>query len=137
MKADKYEVLKKSRYRKQLKEKNDCTVIASAITFRMPYKKAHEMCRIAGRTIGDGFYSKHIFALMRIRGFKITPVKNLKQKNGSRYTPKTIGKRLKRGYYMVHVNGHVLAVVNGVVHDWSKGRQHHITSAHKITRTRT
>ncbi len=73
---------------------------------------------------------------IREMGFKLEFVSNLRQKSGSRYTPKTIGDRLKRGYYLCHCKGHIFAVVNGVVEDWTQGRQHRITTAYKVTRAR-
>ena len=49
MKADKYEKLKKARYRKSLKETNDCSVMAIAITCRLSYKASHELMAKFGR----------------------------------------------------------------------------------------
>ena len=77
-----------------------------------------------------------ILLAARSHGFDLTPVKKLVQKNGSRYTPLTIGDKLKGGYFLAFVSRHVLGVVNGTVFDWTEGRRHHITEAWKVTRSR-
>jgi len=136
MKADKYETLKKSRYRKAQNERNDCSVMAIAIACRLSYKQAHETMAQQGRRNRTGVSNMSILLAARSHGFDLTYVKHLRQKNGSKFTPKTIGNKLKSGYYMAFVNKHVLGVVNGTVFDWSEGRQHHIYEAWKVTRAR-
>lgn len=131
-----FEKHKKSRLRKQLNEKNDCAVIAFAIVMRTTYKAAHELCASIGRRVRGRTYTSHAYGAIAALGFVLEPVANLRQASGSRYTPKTIGDKLKRGYYLCYCNGHVFAVVNGTVEDWTQGRRHHITSAYKVTRTR-
>jgi hypothetical protein len=136
MKADKYTTLRKSRYRKQLNETNDCSVFAIAIACRLSYKKAHEVMESFGRKRRKGVDTFTIMRAAQWLGFELTAVKNLKQKSGSRYTPKTIGEKLKRGYHLAFVHRHVLGVVNGTVYDWTEDRNHRITEAYKITRKR-
>ena len=136
MKADKYETLKNARYRKQQNEKNDCSVMATAIACRLSYKKSHELMASHGRRTRGSAHTHIILNAARSLGFTLTPVKNLKQKNGSKFTPKTIGAKLKAGYYLAFINGHVLGVVNGEVYDWTNNRNHHIIEAYKVTRTR-
>ncbi len=131
-----FEKLRKSRYRKKLNEKNDCVVVAVAIAARMTYERAHGICQYQGRKIGKGIPHRDVLDHLEILGYKVEQVKNLIQKNGSKYTNKTIGNKLKKGYYIVKNNGHVAAVVNGTIEDWSNGRQFHILSAYKITRKR-
>lgn len=117
-------------------ERADCSVMATAIAARMPYEEAHTLLATAGRRKGKRFTTSLVLPHLEAKGYKVEAVENLKQKNGSAYTPKTIGNRLKRGYYMVWIKGHVFAVVNGVVEDWTQGRQHRITRAVKITKPR-
>jgi len=136
MKADKYETLKKARFRKSQNECNDCSVMAIAIACRLSYKKAHETMARFGRRNRCGVDNMSILLAAQSHGFTLTPVKNLKQKNGHGYTVKTIGDRLKGGYYMAFVSRHVLGVVNGDVFDWTDNRQHRIKEAWKVTRAR-
>jgi len=128
---------KNTRHRKQLNEKNDCAVIAISIVCRTTYKAAHELCARSGRKNRDGTHVQYTFPFMRQMDFKVEQVKDLVQKNGSKFTPKTIGNKLKRGYYLCFCNGHVFAVVNGDVEDWTNNRKHHITSAYKVTRNKS
>lgn len=125
-----------TRYRKQQNETNDCTVIALSIVARMTYKAAHMICNAFERKNNKRFPSILLMAALAREGFTITPIKNLKQKNGSHYTPKTIGNKLKRGYYLCLCSGHVFAVVNADVEDWTNNRNHRIKTAYKITRNR-
>jgi len=136
MKADKYKVLRKARYRKAQNETNDCSVFAIAIACRLSYKQAHETMARMGRKNRQGVSNMQILLAARSHGFDLTPVKRLTQKNGSRYTPLTIGDKLKNGYFLAFVSRHVLGVVNGAVFDWTEGRRHHINEAWKVTRSR-
>jgi len=128
---------KKSRLRKQLNEMNDCAVIALSIVMRSTYKEAHALCESMGRKPRKGTYTKTTFGAIARAGFRLEPVKHLVQPNGSKYTPKTIGDKLKKGYFLCFCRGHVFAVVNGDVEDWTQGRRHHITEAYKVVRVRT
>jgi len=122
--------------RKRLNEKNDCAVIALSIVMRTTYKEAHTICAMAGRRVRGKTYTRQTFNAIQEAGFALEPVKRLKQKNGSLYTPKTIGDKLKKGYYLCFCRGHVFAVVNGDVEDWTEGRQHRITEAWRVVRKR-
>ena len=135
----KFQKMRASRDRKTMGETNDCTVIAVALTCRVTYKRAHKAMWAQGRKPGRGAYSDQYLDAVQTLGFRADKVTNrggnpLRQPNGSKYTPKTIGNRLKRGYYLVQVSGHCLTVINGEVQDWTDGRNHHIKHAWKITR---
>jgi len=132
-----YQKAKNTVHRKKQDEKNDCSVIATSIVCRTTYKEAHAACAAHGRKSKQGMYTSSILKAIRSLGFSVEPVKRLKQKNGSRFTPKTIGDKLKRGYYICSCNDHVFAVVNGDVEDWTEGRKHYINEAYKIVRTRS
>ena len=132
-----YQKHRKSRLRKQLKETNDCAVIALAIVMRTTYKATHAICADVGRKVGGRTHTRETFAAITAAGFAVEKITKDRQKTGSRYTPKTIGDKLKRGYYLCFCRGHVFAVVNGDVEDWTNGRQHHITDMYKVTRKRS
>jgi hypothetical protein len=131
-----YQKIMKSRFRKKLGEDYDCSVIAVSIACRVSYQRAHAMLNYYGRKNKGG--APRIATLMAAQalGFRLDLVKNLKQKNGCKFTPKTIGDKLKNGYYLCDVSGHVFAVVNGDVEDWVKDRCHRITGVWKVTRPR-
>jgi hypothetical protein len=136
MQSDKYAKLKKARYRKQLKETNDCSVMAIAIACRLSYKKAHDLMAAYGRKNRQGANNFAILQAARSLGFEITAVNNLVQGNGCGYTVTTIGEKCKSGYYLAFVRGHVLGVVNGEIYDWTEGRRHRVNEVYKVTRKR-
>ena len=134
--SNRYAQAKKSRLTKG--DSNYCSVVATSIACRVSYSKAHTACAQVGRKINRGMSNHAIFQAVNLLGCELTPVTNrnnkpLRQRNGSKYTPKTIGKRLKSGYYIVFVRGHVFAVVNGEVEDWTDNRAHHIYAAYRVT----
>ena len=116
-------------------EHNDCAVVALSIAGRVPYNVAHKELSEQGR---KSRHCTHTFMTIKaaIRlGMKVEHSQP-RQKTGSMYTPKTIGKVLKRGYYMCRSRGHIFAVVNGEVLDWSEGRQNRIIEVWKVTKPR-
>jgi len=50
-------------------------------------------------------------------------------------TPNNQHMYLERGNYILGCQGHVLAVKNGFVEDWTEGRKHRINKIWKITKT--
>ena len=130
-KRKKYELICKAS-----NEAKDCAVKAVSMAGRVSYKEAHEFCRLQGRRTNRGMFNYQIYNTFVEMGFELQKVENLYQKNGCRYTPKTIGQRLKTGYYIAYVNGHVLPVINGTVFDWTSGRKHRIYEAFKIVKKR-
>lgn len=115
-------------------DSKDCSVIAISIACRIPYDVAHDVCRKNGRKNNRGFWPEKTFSDLKDLGYVFEEVKNIKQKNGSKYTPKTIGNKLKKGYYLCYVKSHVFAVKNGNVCDWSKGHRHRIYKIYKVTK---
>jgi len=119
----------------RLGENNDCTVKAVAIACQVPYEEAHEYLRSIGRKWGRGHrwqinghgYAERLDKL-GIEGEEI----EVKSK-----TVKTLARELTKGNYMVKVKGHVLAIVDGKVEDWTAGRQHRVLKVMKIKNPRT
>jgi len=131
-----YDKITKSRFRKQQNETNDCVVVAIAIAARMTYEKAHGICKYQGRKNRHSVQTIYVIEHLVKLGYTITEVPKLIQKSGSRYTAKTIGKRLKNGYYILRGNHHAAACVNGTVEDWSNNSKRTIYQAFKVTKTR-
>ena len=123
---------------KRMGETNDCSVKAVAMSGRVSYAIAHAKCKEHGRKPKRGMSEIHILFVLRSMGFDVTLIRNRnqRQKNGSKFTPKTVGSVCKSGYYVAFTRNHVLPVINGEVYDWTSGRNHHITTIWKITRKR-
>lgn len=113
-------------------DRNDCSVVALAITCRVSYKVAQQALIDSGRNIGErSFYGEEMNAVRKLGCTFET--ESPRQPNGCKYTPKTIGQYCKRGYYLAWCKGHIFAVVNGVVEDWTNGRKNHIIRVSRIT----
>lgn len=116
----------------RMREHNDCAVIAVSIAARVPYKRAHAALRDAGRRDRAGTYWYQSEKALRALGCTLEVIEPRKR-DGGQYTMKTIGGAYKRGYYMIRVRGHVAAMVNGEVLDWSEGRRHRVNQIVRVT----
>lgn len=110
---------------KQIGERNDCTVKAIAIAGGFPYLQVHEVLALNGRYRGHGCPRSVWEASMTQLGLTWTETRP-RQPSGSRYTMKTIARAFPRGRHIVQVNGHVAALVDGKVEDWTDGRQYRV-----------
>jgi len=104
-------------------EQNDCTVLALSVAFGVSYSRAHELVKAGtGRKDRHGPSGYLFQKFMEVQGFKehINPVHckcgNLRN-TMVRQTFKQWIKLHPCGTYIVDVEGHVFAVVAGVVHD--------------------
>lgn len=115
------------------KENNDCTVKAYAIVTGCSYEDAHwEMMKV-GRRNRKGLlsdypdYNNKMIEALRRKGFTVERVKcNSK-------TVRTLGRNIKsNGRFLVFVRGHVLAIKDKQVMDWTNGRCHRIKSVWRV-----
>lgn len=94
-------------------ESNDCTVRSLATFQDKPYDEVHAYLASKGRRFGHGFVSGPAYA-----GAGLT------YKNTIGLTKYTLGSLVKSGILptraIVRTKGHVLAVINGTVHDSGK-----------------
>lgn len=117
----------------QINENKDCAVVAAAIVTQSDYFAAHALLKLFGREDRKGTcFERTTKRAIESLGFKVERVENSLQENGSRYTPKTIGKMCKDGHYLCRVKGHIFAVVDGQVMDWTEGRRHRIYAVYKV-----
>lgn len=128
---------------KKLNERNDCTVKAFAIVTGCSYNEAHWEMKKAGRPNRKGLptllvnrrirkedipdHNERMIAALKRKGFKV-------QKVGcNSKTVRTLGRNIKsNGRFLVFVRGHVLAIKDKKVHDWTDGRCHRIRSVWKV-----
>ncbi len=125
----------KADIRDKMNEKRDCAVIATALTCQVTYETAHAALKAAGRKDRKGtqFPTTTVPAIKAL-GYQVTEVLSNRQPNGSRYTPKTIGNKLKEGYYLCRCARHIFAVVNGMVLDHSQGSNRRITQIYEVSK---
>lgn len=127
-----YQIMRDS---KPTDRKNDCGIIAVAIATQSSYEHVEKLFAELGRKLNRGVYIYQIVAACRI----LTGLDTIKsdiaerQRNGSRYTMKTIGKQYPRGRYILTCDGHVAALVDGQVMDWTAGRRHRVISVIRVS----
>jgi hypothetical protein len=105
------------RSRSGIRDKNDCTIRALAISAGIPYEYAHKIGREAGRKNGKGFHPKKLLAHAK-KEYGITSQKK-------RYKSVTIQRFIKEnpsGHYYVATNNHAFAIINGTIYDTGLNR---------------
>jgi hypothetical protein len=125
-------------------ETNDCSVKAVAAVCGVDYLVAHEAMRKQGRKNRKGAMTWDIKQAVSSLGFvtqKIPsnefigryPGNHKKLKSVTSHHPDRFNKVWADGNtYLVFTARHVLAVVNGINHDWSKGRALRATMILKV-----
>lgn len=115
-------------------EKNDCTVKAFAIVTGMTYEDSRrEMARVGRRTrkalaTNNALFNHNMIRALKLNGFDV------KQVQCKSKTVKTLQRNIKsNGRFLVFVRGHVLAIKNKQVEDWTKSRCHRIKSVWRVT----
>ncbi len=119
-------------------EANDCSVKAVAIACGVSYSKAHKMFIDEGRLHGAGTISIDVaIALTKLEKanleiFSQDKLKNMKANLGRELTSNNIVKALPKGRYVIQTKGHMAALVDGEVKDWTTKRRFRIKNIIKI-----
>ena len=130
---------------KDFKETNDCGVIATAIAFGVSYKEAHAAYKRAGRKACKGVHYYQIEGAMEVisrdTGIKFKHydferrAKVANKANVNRLTFNNVIRGLnKRKSYVVVGIGHMVALKNGRICDWSEGTRHHVENIYEVSR---
>jgi hypothetical protein len=109
-------------------EKNDCAVVAIAIACQVEYRLAHYLLKKRGRKYRRGTRMNDIVHVVKLLGYRLTPVP-VKSK-----TVRTLGREMvnTEGHYFVRATGHVLAIVDGSVQDWTSNRLKRVLGVWKV-----
>lgn len=142
--TEKEEALKADAYRSALNEANDCTVQALSIACGISYEEAHKRMADKGRRNGRGSTVYFMRQIARELGFAVEtidpkdfvaqyPASHQILKGVTSHHPERFNKVWKDGNtYLMTTRGHVLAVIDGVVHDWARGRALRVLDIYKI-----
>lgn len=115
------------------RETNDCAVVAVAAACGVSYDEAHGVLAAAGRKNRKGTYPCLTYAAIAHFGFKLTrvppehfisryPGVHSKLRSVTTHHMDRFPRVWADGHtYLIHVTRHVLAVVDGVNMDWSRG----------------
>lgn len=114
-------------------ECRDCSVISAAIAGRVSYKVAHAALKAQGRKDRGGAYTFQSVEALQSLGCTVERLQFGPQPNGNGWTAASIGRRFPRGYYLVTFRGHIAAMVNGKLEDWTAGRRHKVLGVYKVT----
>ena len=118
-------VTKSTEYR----ENNDCSVKAVAISCDVSYTVARRALALFGRASRQGTTLTVIKQAIKYLGYHLELVQHTAR------TVKTLpsDRQLDNGYYVALVSGHILAMVNNKVEDWTEGRRHKVQLVLKVT----
>lgn len=109
-----------------LNETNDCTVRAIAVATQLPYATVHAELKRRGRKDRRGAHAGIYLGALRHFGFDNHP------RTFIPCTPRTIAEQFPKGTFLILVHRHILCMVDGVIHDWAKGRKHRITDVQQV-----
>ena len=112
-------------------ETADCSVISMSIATGKSYEECHKAFKEAGRKDRRGVGLGMIENVLQQFGFN-NEIKVCATELGKRITVNQAGKYLKDGKYIAVTRNHALAIVNGVVHDWTEGRRHQVKFFYKV-----
>ena len=126
-------------------EKDDCGVKALAIVCNISYKKALDVLTKIGRQPKSGTAFFDMLEAIKELGFKSEQMeeqyfisdypkphagilKNITTNHPDRFPATWVD----GATYLLMCNNHILAVVDGVTHDWTRGRKKHAHSIYQI-----
>jgi hypothetical protein len=118
-------------------DKNYCTVLAVAIAMDLPFKKVQKGFFELGRKRNKGFYffdnwkrvAKKFNIKYEILAGSLTDVE---MRYHTTLTANNCTDYLDLDTYILGCRGHVFAVKNGSVEDWTKGRKHRVNRVIRI-----
>lgn len=134
----------------ELKEENDCAVKTLAVVAGISYDAARDMLAAKGRKARRGTIRIDLYDSVKELGFtseRISPQDFIKLypsphckvlKSVTTHHMDRFPAAWRDGHtYIVHTKGHVLAVVDGKNHDWTRGSAKRVWKIERITKKET
>lgn len=118
-------------------EANDCVVRALMTVKRYSYRNARKKAEAKGRIRRDGMPISKIFDLMKAEGVKTTHIRSRQLmhvaltsslqefKIGSVIKIKDFAKEHQSGKFLIVINGHAMALIDGVLYGNGNERSNH------------
>jgi len=114
-------------------ERNDCTVMALTAATGCTYDDCHAALAKAGRRNKRGCnFPSMGKAAAKTLGFLMEEL-DWRDYNAKTMISAEKDRKLRKGNFVVRVRGHVAAMVDGKVVDWSQGRRHRIKNIYTFT----
>jgi len=122
----------------EAQETNDCTVISLAIVTGLTYTTAHKLLEQTGRKARTITHRGHIRNALDFLDIKTRDVTKQCRTLGAK-TIRTLGRVMvgREGIYLAYTHNHILAVKDGVIHDWLDGRLHRVVTVVKLKKGNT
>lgn len=113
---------------KAFNEQRDCSVKAVALLTNASYDEAHRALAAVGRKNGFGVSLSTIIEALRNLGAHVSEGREPPAK-----TVRTLERVAPPGRFLVDTSTHVLAVIDGEIIDWTKGRLHRIIKLFEVS----
>lgn len=127
-------------------ENNDCAVVAATVATTEPYEKVHGIMAAKGRRARKGTPMWITKATLDVLGFDMIevdprsftdryPGSHKRLRNVTTHHPERFSKVWTDGNtYLLRTAGHILAVVNGVNVDWTKGKALRVRTIYRVVK---
>jgi hypothetical protein len=122
-----------------MQETKDCAVIAIAIVADLTYMNAHSLLRRTGRKPQATTCIEQIHQALKLLNIKTRDVTKQYRDTLGAKTIRTLGRVMadRKGVYLAYTCDHIMAIKDGVIHDWLDGHLHRITQVVKLKRENT
>jgi len=117
-----------------MQETNDCAVIAIAIVADLTYMDAHALFEQIGREPQSITLSTQVEQALNLLDIKTRDVTKQYRVTLGAKTIRTLGRVMagRKGSYLAYTQDHIVAIKDGVIHDWLDGRLHRIVWVMKL-----
>ena len=125
---------------KRFNERNDCTVVALSVAAGIKYDMAHYMLASSGarkprRGAHHAAYMPIYERVMDLETVDLDKLKKRLKRNVKNLTVNNIVDTLPaKGTFLVWVSGHILAIKDLSVVDWSENRKHRVLKVMRVVR---
>lgn len=112
-----------------MQETKDCAVIALAIVAGLTYKDAHTLLEQVGRKPRSFTHTGQVEQALKLLNIRIRDVTAQYRGTLGAKTVRTLGRVMagREGVYLAYTHDHIMAIKDGVVHDWLADCLHRIT----------
>ena len=120
-------------------EINDCAVKAVAIVGGLTYKNAHNLLKRTGRKPRASANIEQIHQALKLLDIKTRDVTKQYRDTLGAKTIRTLSRVMvdRKGAYLAYTCDHIMAIKDGVIHDWLDGRLHRIVRVEKLKKGNT
>jgi len=115
-------------------ETDDCAVISVAIVGGLTYKDAHNLLERAGRKPRESTDIDQAHQSLKLLNINTKDVTKQYRDTLGAKTIRTLGRVIadRKGIYLAYTYDHIMAVKDGIIHDWLDGSLHRIIRVEKL-----